>query len=136
MVHSRAILPWYSRIYLSLESPIKFSRLKFWYIEIHFELAGKILIIGKNSVFIWATSIKLLDYFSTSLELRNLNYFILTISLQIIIFNYCQAQFQSSPSPVQLELRLALSLIITTPTLTHPPRKVEMQLEIDNIYGQ
>ena len=42
----------------------------------------------------------------------------------------CQAQFQSSPSPVQLELRLALSLIITT----HPPRKVEMQLEIGHIW--
>ena len=47
---------------------------------------------------------------------------------------YCQAQFKFSPSSVQFELSLALSLIITTPT--HPPGKVEMQLEIDHIYGQ
>ena len=36
-----------------------------------------------------------------------------------------------------VELRLALSSIITTPTThPHPPGKVEMQLEIDHIYGQ
>jgi len=33
-----------------------------------------------------------------------------------------------------VELRLALSLIITTHP--HPPGKVEMQLDIDHIYGQ
>ena len=43
---------------------------------------------------------------------------------------YCQAQFKFSTSSVQFELRLALSLIITppSPTLPHPPGKVEMQL--------
>ena len=35
-----------------------------------------------------------------------------------------------------VELRLALSSIITTPNHPPPTGKVEMQLEIDHIYGQ
>ena len=35
-----------------------------------------------------------------------------------------------------VELRLALSSIITTPTHPPTPGKVEIQLEIDHIYGQ
>ena len=55
----------------------------------------------------------------------------LPIANKILIFVYnCQAQFQLA-SPVQVELSLALSLIITT----HPPGKVEMQLEIDHIWS-
>ena len=53
----------------------------------------------------------------------------------LINYYFCQTQFQFT-SPVPVELRLAWSLIITTPTATHPPGKVEMQLEIDHINGQ
>ena len=44
--------------------------------------------------------------------------------------SFSQAQFQLA-NPVPVELRLALSLIMTT----HPPMKVEMQLEIDHIWS-
>ena len=46
--------------------------------------------------------------------------------------DFCQAQFQLG-SPMPVELRLDLSLIITT--TTHPPGKVEIQLEIGHIWS-
>ena len=52
---------------------------------------------------------------------------------------YCQAQFKFSCRSVQFELRLSLKpgyYHPHPPPPTHPPGKVEMQLEIDHIYGQ
>ena len=57
-------------------------------------------------------------------------------SLVILFFNSLilnMLPLLRSSVPVQLELRLALILIITTPTHPIPPRKIEMQLEIDHI---
>ena len=51
-------------------------------------------------------------------------------SLQVFE-SYIQTQFKFITSSVQFELRLALSLIITT----HPPGKVEVQLESGHIWS-
>ena len=57
---------------------------------------------------------------------------ILMFRVSIPTFN-CQAQFQFSPMPVKL--RLALSLIIAIhPTPPTPPGKVDIQLEINNVW--